>query len=146
MASNCTLVPSQGRTSGSSSPYRRPPSSTTPRPESRKVTFKDGAEDAELYEASPKLPPKEGATTSLPTAKASKWQPLSSVDPSPIGDNDPFSLGDSEDEKEPKDKRQSKEMKPEEAQRLKQATADAMADSLMDKPKTEDAAGGSKND
>ena len=66
-----------------------------------------------------------------PPGKQSKWQPLSTVDPNPIGDNDPFSLGDSEDEKETKGG--DKAIKMEDSERLKQATADAMADSLVDK-------------
>lgn len=36
--------------------------------------------------------------------KSSKWQPLTAVEPSPVGDNDPFSLGDSDDEKDTKNK------------------------------------------
>ncbi|RKF63281.1 putative cue domain-containing protein [Erysiphe neolycopersici] len=38
-------------------------------------------------------------------SKQSKWQPLSTVEPNPVSetDNDPFSLGDSDDEKETKD-------------------------------------------
>jgi hypothetical protein len=67
------------------------------------------------------------------TAKASKWQPLSPVDPNPIVENDPFSLGDSDDEREMKDKTSgSREIKMEDTERLKQATADAMADSLVE--------------
>lgn len=98
------------------------------KPDSRKVAFRDTVEDIGLYDASPKLPPKEG-TTSPPAAKQSKWQPLSTVEPSPIVENDPFSLGDSEDEKESKGG--SKEIKLEDTERLKAATADAMADSLV---------------
>jgi hypothetical protein len=57
---------------------------------------------------------------------------LSTVDPSPIGDtdNDPFSLGDSEDEKESKDRVGGKEIKMDDAERLKKAAAEAMADSI----------------
>ena len=76
-----------------------------------------------------------GATTkenSAPAGKQSKWQPLSTVDPSPIGheDNDPFSLGDSEDEKESKDRVGGKEIKQDDAERLKQAAAEAMSDNI----------------
>jgi hypothetical protein len=56
-------------------------------------------------------------------AKPSKWQPLSAVEPSPIGDNDPFSLGDSDDEREAK----NKDMKPDEAERVRKATEEAMS-------------------
>jgi hypothetical protein len=57
---------------------------------------------------------------------------LSTVDPSPIGDtdNDPFSLGDSEDEKESKDRAGGKEIKMDDAERLKKAAAEAMADNI----------------
>lgn len=88
-----------------------------------------------MYERSPKVPPKDTPPTSA--GKASKWQPLSSVDPSPITDNDPFSLGDSEDEREAKDK--PKETKDtDDAERLKQAAAEAMADSLVAPAKEDD--------
>lgn len=53
------------------------------------------------------------------------------MEPSPIAENDPFSLGDSEDEGDTKGG--NKPIKPEDSERLKQATADAMADSLVDK-------------
>lgn len=39
--------------------------------------------------------------------KPSKWQPLASVEPSPVVENDPFSLGDSDDERDGKLKEQS---------------------------------------
>lgn len=67
-----------------------------------------------------------------PSGKQSKWQPLSTVEPSPIGegDNDPFSLGDSEDERESKDRVGGKEIKMEDTERLKKAAAEAMADNI----------------
>jgi hypothetical protein len=46
------------------------------------------------------------------------------------GDNDPFSLGDSEDEKDAKDREGVKEVKMSEAERLKKAAAEAMADTI----------------
>lgn len=64
---------------------------------------------------------------------------MSAVDPNPIAEHDPFSLGDSEDEKETKDK-PSKDTKVDDNERLKQATADAMADSLVDDAKKGDGA------
>ncbi|KAK9782931.1 hypothetical protein SCAR479_01274 [Seiridium cardinale] len=129
----------QGR-SGNPNVYRPPPKSTSPRPDSRKVAFKDGHDDIDdPYNASPKLPPKDNTSTPPPGGKASKWQPMSAVDPNPIAEHDPFSLGDSEDEKETKDKG-SKEIKLDDNERLKQATADAMADSLVDDAKKGDAA------
>lgn len=68
----------------------------------------------------------------MPVGKQSKWQPLSTVDPSPIGheDNDPFSLGDSEDEKESKDRVGGKEIKHDDTERLKKAAAEAMSDNI----------------
>jgi hypothetical protein len=58
---------------------------------------------------------------------------LSAVDPSPVGENDPFSLGDSEDEKDTK----NKELSTDEAERVKNATAEAMAAELGSDSKTE---------
>ena len=120
-----------GRPSSASNVYRpSPPPSTSPKPEGRKVAFRETVEDIDAYDASPRVPPKDSRSTP-PPGKQSKWQPLSSVEPSPIADNDPFSLGDSEDEKDAKGG--DKAIKMEDSERLKQATADAMADSLVDK-------------
>ena len=94
---------------------------TPPAPTSRKVSFHNGPPDeiGDLYSGSPdptKRPVSSGS-------KSSKWQPLAKVDPSPVADNDPFSLGDSDDEREAK----SKEPNPGEDQMLRDATAEAMA-------------------
>ncbi|KAK6447677.1 hypothetical protein FP744_10003927 [Trichoderma asperellum] len=113
----------------------RPPPSASPRPEGRRVGFKDEPEEIKMYDASPKLSPK-GETAAATGAKASKWQPLSSVEPDPITDNDPFSLGDSEDEGETKEK--PKDGKLDDTERLKKAAAEAMADSLVDPAKEGD--------
>ncbi|KAK6844618.1 CUE domain protein [Apiospora arundinis] len=138
--------------SGNPNLYRPPPrsnQSTSPRPDSRKVSFRETTENIDVYDASPKLPPKDNAPSPGPggnSNKPSKWQPMSTVEPDPIAEHDPFSLGDSEDEGDAKDKTgtttttaaskhaktQSKDLKQDDAERLKQATADAMADSLMD--------------
>ncbi|RMZ86153.1 hypothetical protein DV737_g200, partial [Chaetothyriales sp. CBS 132003] len=63
----------------------------------RKVSFQDGPPDeiGDMYSGG-SLPPPPSSTT-----KSSKWQPLSQTDPSPV-DNDPFSLGDSDDDKDAK--------------------------------------------
>ncbi|KAL1306734.1 hypothetical protein AAFC00_005399 [Neodothiora populina] len=54
-------------------------------------------------------------------AKSAKWQPLTSIAPKPESEeNDPFSLGDSEDEKET-DKSKGKDIKEEDTARLKEA-------------------------
>jgi hypothetical protein len=98
----------------------------------RKVAFQGGPpEEIDIYRTSPKVAAKENAP---PVGKQSKWQPLSIVDPSPIGEveNDPFSLGDSEDEKESKDRVGGKEIKMDDAERLKKAAAEAMADNIAE--------------
>lgn len=63
------------------------------------MSFQDGPpeEIESLYDApKTKTPPTGG--------KSSKWQPLSTTSHSPVGENDPFSLGDSEDERDSKPK------------------------------------------
>ncbi|OJD11761.1 hypothetical protein AJ78_07534 [Emergomyces pasteurianus Ep9510] len=99
--------------------------SNSPSPDRRKVSFQEGPpeEIRDVYAPgsasnSNKQPPSTGGSN-----KSSKWQPLSTVEPSPVGDNDPFSLGDSDDEKEAK----NKDLKPDEAERVRKATAEAMA-------------------
>ena len=47
---------------------------------------------------------------------------MAAVDPSPVTDHDPFSLGDSDDEDAKK-----KDLNPQDSERLKQAAAEAMA-------------------
>lgn len=84
-----------------------------------------------MYDASPHMTAKDAVAA--PSAKTSKWQPLSAMDPNPIADHDPFSLGDSEDEKEAKEK--PKDSKADDGERLKAAAAEAMADDLV-KPAT----------
>lgn len=85
------------------------------------MSFQDGPPEEinDLYRASPDQTTQPSSTGN----KASKWQPLSAVDPSPVADNDPFSLGDSDDEKDAK----NKDGKGDEAERLKKATAEAMS-------------------
>ncbi|KAL0940760.1 CUE domain-containing protein [Colletotrichum truncatum] len=110
--------------------FKPPPPSKSPKPsDGRKVAFREGAEEIDVYGSSPRVSA-EDATGSK--AKSSKWQPLSTVEPSPINDNDPFSLGDSEDEREAKEKAASKDVKSEDSERLKKAAAEAMADSLVE--------------
>ncbi|EGE79673.1 CUE domain-containing protein [Blastomyces dermatitidis ATCC 18188] len=101
--------------------------SSSPSPDRRKVSFQEGPPD-EIHGAyGPRAasdrnrqPPSTGGNN-----KSSKWQPLSAVEPSPVGDNDPFSLGDSDDERELRSN--NKDLKPDEAERVKEATAEAMA-------------------
>lgn len=96
------------------------------------MAFAETVEDIDAYDASPKLGPRDSSKNAAPAAsgKTSKWQPLSTVEPSPIAENDPFSLGDSDDEREVKDKKDIKLEDKDEA--LRKATADAMADTLVD--------------
>jgi len=110
------------------------PTPATPK-DGRKVSFQNGPpEDIDLYRSSPQMGAKDGPTS----AKQSKWQPLSTVEPSPIGenDNDPFSLGDSEDEKESKDRVGGKEIRIEDTERLKRAAAESGSDSIGESAKT----------
>ncbi|KAF1810407.1 hypothetical protein P152DRAFT_451155 [Eremomyces bilateralis CBS 781.70] len=55
--------------------------------------------------------------------KTKKWQPLTSVAPNPEGDNDPFSLGDS-DEEEAK----TKDLKQEDTERLKKSASASVSE------------------
>jgi len=70
----------------------------------RKVSFQEGPpeEIRDMYSASPKPQTTSIQTTGTTVGKSSKWQPLSAAEPSSMGENDPFSLGDSDDEKDAK--------------------------------------------
>ncbi|RAL64063.1 hypothetical protein DID88_003251 [Monilinia fructigena] len=88
----------------------------------------------DLFKPSPGIPKVESRKENTPSAKQSKWQPLNAMEPSPIGDadndHDPFSLGDSEDEKESKDRVGGKEVRTDDAERLKKAAAEAMSENI----------------
>ncbi|KAG6002902.1 hypothetical protein E4U21_002513 [Claviceps maximensis] len=128
-----------GRPMVNSGIHRPPPSSTSPRPgRGHRVAFKEEPEEINMYDTSPTVPPKDTPPSS---GKSSKWQPLSAVEPNPITDNDPFSLGDSEDEKEPSKEGKTKDTKSDDAERLKKAAAEAMSDSLVEPSKDEVSAG-----
>ncbi|KUJ18101.1 uncharacterized protein LY89DRAFT_684028 [Mollisia scopiformis] len=133
MNSDGTPVQKQRSTRPLANPDLFKPTPAAPRPsDGRKVSFQGGPpEEIDIYRTSPKIAAKENAP---PAGKQSKWQPLSTVDPSPIGEteNDPFSLGDSEDEKESKDRVGGKEIKMDDAERLKKAAAEAMADNIAE--------------
>ena len=96
----------------------------------RKVSFQPGPpeEIRDMYSGSPK-PTMTTTQTQQPasTAKSSKWQPLSAVDPSPVTDNDPFSLGDSDDEKDAKPITLKDD---DEDEQVKKATNEAINDSI----------------
>lgn len=69
--------------------------------------------------------------------KSAKWQPLTSVAPNPESEeNDPFSLGDSDDEKESKESK-SKDIKEADSARLKEAARNSVSGDSGDasKPK-----------
>lgn len=71
---------------------------SSPSPDRRKVSFQEGP-PTEIEDSTRRNPPAGG--------KSSKWQPLATVEPSPVAENDPFSLGDSDDEKDSKPKEQT---------------------------------------
>ncbi|KAL2831998.1 hypothetical protein BDW59DRAFT_114263 [Aspergillus cavernicola] len=110
---------------------------SSPSPDRRKVSFQEGppTEIGNLYDAS------ELASHHSPAGgKQSKWQPLSTVEPSPIGENDPFSLGDSDDEKDTKSKDQAT---PDESDRVQKATAEAVSEAIGSSSKEDMKAEGS---
>lgn len=112
------------------------PTPQTPSSTDRKVSFQDGPNDeiGDMYSASPD-PTKQRAPSS--GGKASKWQPLSAVEPSPIADNDPFSLGDSDDDKDRERDAKTKESKADnDHERVREATAEAMAGEIGEPKKT----------
>ncbi|KAL9070795.1 MAG: hypothetical protein Q9161_004586 [Pseudevernia consocians] len=101
---------------------------TPPRPQStqsgRRVSFQDGPpEEIDIHY--PKSPDPINRPSSGTGGKSSKWQPLAPVDPSPVADHDPFSLGDSDDEEAKK-----KDVKADDGERLKQAATEAMSDDI----------------
>lgn len=99
---------------------------TPPLPHSntaRRVSFQDGPPEEIGVQQRPTSPPDPTKRPSSgASAKSSKWQPLASVDPNPIADHDPFSLGDSDDEETKK-----KEVKSDENERLKRVAEEQMA-------------------
>lgn len=88
------------------------------------MSFQDGppTEIDNPYDAS--TPSKRLSSTG---GKASKWQPLSTVEPSPVAENDPFSLGDSDDERETKTKEQATGS---EGEQTKHATIESVSDEV----------------
>jgi hypothetical protein len=89
-------------------------------PDRRKVSFQEGPpEQIESFSDHPDTIKRESSAG----GKLSKWQPLSSVDPSPVVEHDPFSLGDSEDEKDAR----HRDPNADEAERALKATGEAEA-------------------
>ncbi|KAJ5186573.1 hypothetical protein N7449_011337 [Penicillium cf. viridicatum] len=101
--------------------------SVSPSPDRRRVSFQDGppTEIDNLYDAS--TPSKRLSSTG---GKASKWQPLSTVEPSPVAENDPFSLGDSDDEKETKETKTKEQATGSEGEQIKHATIESVSDQV----------------
>jgi hypothetical protein len=95
-----------------------------PRTSSRKSANPD------LFKSRPK-PPQSGAVDEVEAAerkstdggKAKKWQPLTSVAPAPEEDNDPFSLGDDEEDAGHK----SEEVRKEDTERLKKQASESVS-------------------
>lgn len=101
---------------------------TPPRPQStqsgRRVSFQDGPpEEIDIHY--PKSPDPINRPPSGTGGRSSKWQPLAPVDPSPVADHDPFSLGDSDDEEVKKN-----DVKADDSGRPNQAAAEAMSDGI----------------
>lgn len=101
---------------------------TPPRPQSnqsgRRVSFQDGPpEEIDIHY--PKSPDPPNRPSSGAGGKPNKWQPLAAVDPAPVEDHDPFSLGDSDDEDSKK-----KDVKADDSERLKEAAAEAMSENI----------------
>lgn len=94
---------------------------STPAAGSRKVSFQAGPPE-DIRAASPAHPDRKPS----PGGRQSKWEPLSTVDPSPMTDNDPFSLGDSDDERETK----TKDVKTGDKARQLPAASEVVADSV----------------
>ncbi|KAL8909746.1 MAG: hypothetical protein Q9207_000055 [Kuettlingeria erythrocarpa] len=102
---------------------------TPPRPQSnagRRVSFQDGPPEEIGVQQRPTSPPNPSKRRpSGGSGKSNKWQPLAAVDPNPIADHDPFSLGDSDDEDIKK-----KEVKSEDSVRSDQAAAEGLVDEV----------------
>ncbi|RAQ62629.1 CUE domain protein [Aspergillus flavus] len=112
---------------------------SSPSPDRRKVSFQEGPPTeigGSLDDGS------EPSRHSPAGGKPSKWQPLSTVEPSPVGDHDPFSLGDSEDEKDTRPKDQTPA---DGGDRIKTATAEAIAGELPSASKANQKADGEKS-
>ncbi|MCJ1355081.1 MAG: ubiquitin-binding protein cue5 [Icmadophila ericetorum] len=93
----------------------------------RRVSFQDGPPEeigGDLYRASPDSTKR----ATLSASKGSKWQPLATVDPNPMTEHDPFSLGDSDDEEAKK-----KDGKVGEEQKVKKEASEAMGESVSGK-------------
>lgn len=97
----------------------------------RKVSFQEQPtqiprQDSDLYNAAP---------SAKDAGKQSKWQPLSSVEPNPTTeDNDPFSLGDSDDEREAKAGAKENAKDEEAAKKTAETTSEGAGSAVTVKP------------
>jgi hypothetical protein len=91
------------------------------------VSFQNGPPEEidDLYSGPPKASKQQTSS-----GKSSKWQPLSAVEPSPVAENDPFSLGDSDDDKEMR----AKENRSDETEKPTTATAGSVGDDTIKEP------------
>lgn len=104
------------------------------------MSFQEGppTEIDNLYDA-----PSSTKRNSSTGSKSSKWQPLSTVEPSPVAENDPFSLGDSDDEKDTKKDQTAIPA----GEQSKKATVEAVSEELGSKnQENSDTKGASKSD
>lgn len=95
----------------------------------------------DLFKSQP-APPQSGPVDEVDAAerrsagqdpgKAKKWQPLTSVTPNPEEDNDPFSVGDDEDDA----KEKSEEVRKDDAERLKDAARNSISGPIDSDAKT----------
>jgi hypothetical protein len=115
-----------------------PPPAMPPRTSSRK------APNPDLFKSTPNAP--SGPIDEVDAAdrgddKAKKWQPLTSVQPHPEDDNDPFSLGDDDDGEKGEDLRK------EDSARLKEKARNSIStgDATPGKPLEESEMSGTKN-
>lgn len=118
----CTAPPARPPRPGQSS--LKP--SVSPSPDRRKVSFQDGP-PTEIDNNYASTPSKRLSSTG---SKASKWQPLSTVEPSPVAENDPFSLGDSDDEKETKETKTKEQATGSEGEQVKHAPIELVSDEV----------------
>ncbi|KAL5612248.1 hypothetical protein BROUX41_000211 [Berkeleyomyces rouxiae] len=139
-----------GKKSPSNPNLFRPPPPPLKSPVGRKVAFREEIDEIESYDTITQRNSKDGFTGAPPAttnaapssssasaAKASKWQPLSPAVMTPVTDNDPFTLGDSDDERDTHSKKEIKMEDKEggDSERLRKAAAEAMSDSLVTEPK-----------